>query len=278
MVLGFVIGNLNTAYIYMVEDEELRSGVEFAGGHEESASPGTGIRLPDYTGYIFGATIIGIFIISYFFAPKEERNEVITGTLVRRILPGILLLLFIYNLDRIGVFIESSIGSLPSFDIPSLSDVSLGNGGGGTLPSGFEGAGIISLILLSILTTVILFIIYRNRTSTDKGDKEKEDITTTADRAIRELHQGKNVNDVIIRNYQKMCIILEKEGISQKTSFTPRELERKAIKKLSLKKDTIDQMTRLFEKAKYSDHPLGKEERDEAIKNFKRIKTELEAK
>lgn len=184
------------------------------------------------------------------------------------------------SLASAGSMLLSAIdGLFPNIGLPSLPDISFGNGLSSEIFT--LGTNVVGMILLGIITGVLLIFLFYSRSkklSSREGTekKSKETLSDTAERAIRQLHEGEDIKDVIIRNYQRMSFKLEEQGVEQKTSFTPREFEREALGKLPLKKKTIDEMTKLFEKAKYSHHMLDEKHRDRAIKNFKQIKKDIE--
>ncbi len=273
LLLAWSIGNLNSSYFWMENDElDPEDEVdEFELGESEG---GLQLNISQTMRYAFGIVILVSFGITFTLAPGEKKKEVLI-----RWTPvvGLIWLYTIFSEQVHSAISHMILGIrniLPDVDLPSISDISLGEGTqAGTPFIGFELVGVILFVLVSLLLAYIFIKKYMHSSPTET---EEEDISSTAERAIKELHKGEDVKDVIIRNYQKMCVILEKEGVQQKESYTPRELERRAVEQLSLKETTIDEMTRLFEKAKYSDHPLGKIDRKNAIKNFKRIKNEIE--
>ncbi|MEF8873731.1 MAG: DUF4129 domain-containing protein [Candidatus Thermoplasmatota archaeon] len=143
------------------------------------------------------------------------------------------------------------------------------------------GPGFFILMMISVFG--LGFFIYQKlglgyKSRSDKEDeKEKmeEDITSTVDRAITELHQGKDVESTILRCYQEMCLILRGEGVEDKDFMTPRELEIAAVKKLDIPDSQISSIRRTFELAKYSSHKLGSEEKDEVLQGLKALKEVL---
>ena len=270
MILAWAIGNLGGAYFGM-QDEF----IEGEPGRAEGSAGGSPVEIPDflegYLGYAFFSMIILGIGGWFLFSDEGWKRKSIRGGAFLAVIS------VIYFADHIipkSLHLLSRFGGiLPDFEFPSITEFIFGEGSQHVDPSFGSSIGI--LIFLSSILIVFFFFLRYRKFSEDSFTAE-EDISSTADKAITELHEGEDVRDVIIRNYQKMLIILEREGLDQEISFTPRELEKMAVAKLSLTASTIDEMTRLFEEAKYSDHPLKEEERKRAIKNFEQIKDELE--
>lgn len=142
------------------------------------------------------------------------------------------------------------------------------------------GPGILLLAFISILA--IGFFTYQRfgqdhpfESTTAEGEEMEKDITSTVDRAITEIHQGKDVKSTILRCYQQMCLILEEKGVENEEFMTPREFENQATKKLSAPRSEISRIREIFEVAKYSSHRLGEEEKDRVLEDLKGLKDGL---
>jgi len=270
LILAWTLGNLSVAYFGM-EDEDIGGETEepdYANG--ETAAFEIPVQMVRY--FYYGILVAGV--ASIFLSPKDDIIETLEAHLPRLAFIGFFFFLpnLLPYIVRFGSWLEQT--PISDIELPSLPDFSPENGSQSIVSSLGFSIGI--LILLGSILVILYFIIKHEKLSVEEVEPE-EDISLTADKAITELHEGDDIRDVIMRNYQKMLIILEEKGVEQDISFTPREMERIALDRLPLKEDTIDEMTRLFEEAKYSDHPLGKEERDRAIDNFKQIREELES-
>ncbi len=268
LLLAWTLGNLSVSYFSM-EGEDLWRGDETEVG-DSGRSPAGYI---DISKYIIDLAVGAVFVfasIGILISPTEELKKK-AGQLFFTFI-GVIVA---WNRDLIRSYIFSI--DLPEINLPSFPNISFGEVidpiRSSQATSNISGIGVL-LFLVTVL--VFTFLLFRRMESSSEDSKDKEEnISKTADRALEELHEGKNVRDVIIRNYQKMCLILERKGVNQEISYTPRELENKALNQLSLKEKTIDKMTKLFEEAKYSDHPLKEKERDRAIENFKQIRDQL---
>jgi len=270
MILAWLIGNLGGAYFGM-QDEEIGGTPERTDYERGETETLFDLDIPDYLGVVLFGTVILGFGGWILFSSENLKTKGMIGA----VFFGMISVIRFSDLiiPRIFSIFSRFKAAFPDTEDSFVPDIGFGNGSDPFFSPVGSSIGIL-IFLISILALIFFFI--RHKKLSEASSEAEEDISTTADKAITELHEGEDVRDIIIRNYQKMLIILEKEGIKQEISFTPRELEKLALHKLSLKEGTIDEMTRLFEEAKYSDHPLGEKERGRAIDNFKRIKDELE--
>ncbi|MFP4607950.1 MAG: DUF4129 domain-containing protein [Candidatus Aenigmatarchaeota archaeon] len=268
LILAWTLANVTSAYFWISEGETWMEKEPIEQEFEEGGGSSLSLHVPEYIKYVFVGVLLGGAVIALLSRSKKELKKswmYVFGFLVLG-----LSIVFLYFMMELFTKIGGLFDWVPIPDISSeeITAPLFEVGGSNTL-------GGLIIIVLSLILALFFYRMYKS--SADEETDEKEDISTTAEKAIRELHQGKDVRDVIIRNYQKMCIFLEEEGVPQEVSYTPRELEKKAIERLQLEESTIDEMTRLFEKAKYSDHPLKEAHRERTIRNFQKIKEELEA-
>lgn len=92
--------------------------------------------------------------------------------------------------------------------------------------------------------------------------KSADSLERAADAAIQAIHEGQNLHSVIIRCYLSMIKVLKDEkGIEREQSVTPREFEQ-WLSNHGIQEASVRQLTRLFEKARYS--PYAPEQRDES--------------
>ncbi|MFP3872270.1 MAG: DUF4129 domain-containing protein [Candidatus Natronoplasma sp.] len=110
----------------------------------------------------------------------------------------------------------------------------------------------------------------------EKKEKMESDISSTVDKTITELHEGKDIKSSILRCYQRMCIILEEKGVDNEDFMTPREFERTATEKLAVPRSKISNIREIFEVAKYSSHQLEEKEKERAVNGLKELRDELE--
>lgn len=83
--------------------------------------------------------------------------------------------------------------------------------------------------------------------------------------------------DSIIACYSAMTKLLAGYGAPDKRSFTPRELRTSAGRLLGISGSEIDDMTRLFEKARYGEVPPSRLEAQRSVEALERITDELQS-
>ena len=92
-----------------------------------------------------------------------------------------------------------------------------------------------------------------------------EMLALEAQEAIREIQQGSDLKDTVMRCYLDMSRILSEErGIRRDEAMTPREFERR-LRSTGLPSAPIERLTRLFETVRYGAQTPGSEEEQEAI-------------
>lgn len=149
----------------------------------------------------------------------------------------------------------------------------------GDIERGFGSIGNFVLLLLIggilgfLIVQKMIPIIRSTKKETEKGMEDQ--LSSTVEKAVTELREGKDVHSTILRCYQRMCLILEEEGAKNFEFMTPREFEKQALTTLDIKTPTVSEIRKVFEMAKYSNYRLGEEERDRAVKALKELRKEL---
>jgi hypothetical protein len=98
------------------------------------------------------------------------------------------------------------------------------------------------------------------------GRSRAEDaVAREAERAIRALHTGSDIQNVIVRCYLQMSQALQKErGIKLEATMTARDFEH-LLEARGIPHAPVHQLTRLFEAARYGRRSSGPEEEREAL-------------
>jgi hypothetical protein len=90
-------------------------------------------------------------------------------------------------------------------------------------------------------------------------------VAREAERAIRALQTGSDIQNVIVRCYLQMSQALQKErGIKREAAMTARDFER-LLEARGIPHTPVHQLTRLFEAARYGRRSSGPEEEREAL-------------
>jgi len=138
----------------------------------------------------------------------------------------------------------------------------------------------VAIILLGSAVALILLTFYylstmrrRNR----MGKIEKEEVSEIVRRTMEELWTGNDPRSSIIRCYGDMCSLLEKRpAIVDSPALTPREFLDEAEERIPVSKEGLEELTFLFEEARYSPHELSEEMVERAKTALESIQKELE--
>ncbi|MEF8873588.1 MAG: DUF4129 domain-containing protein [Candidatus Thermoplasmatota archaeon] len=162
--------------------------------------------------------------------------------------------------------------------------------GEGILPWGENGSllgdlqvpGLFILILISLFAVGFffyqkydLFELFGFMEDEDEKKELERDISSTVDKAIRDLLEGKDIESTIMECYNQMSLILEKRGIKDEAYMTPREFEEAANENLDITTSKISRIREIFELAKYSSHKLKQEDKEKVIEDLEALKEEL---
>ncbi len=150
-----------------------------------------------------------------------------------------------------------------------------------TIPRFFFGSVGGLLILFVCIALVVLLVYSKMKVYLESKIVEEEEkdvkgmVSATLDRTVDDLYSGKDIRSTIIRCYQQMCRALEDTGVDNAESMTPREFIRLSTRKLDVSRNTLREMTGMFEEARYSVHSLGEGMRERALKDLTILKKEL---
>ncbi|GEM_PF-6837079 len=127
-------------------------------------------------------------------------------------------------------------------------------------------------ILIMFFVVIVAVRAYLLTPKKDKIELSEDGVTRTIDRTLEKLYRGEDVQSTIIRCYIEMCYHLEEQGVSDQQFLTSREFRSKALEKLDIPSELLYNLTAMFEEARYSTHPMGDQEKKEAIENLQRLK------
>ncbi len=127
----------------------------------------------------------------------------------------------------------------------------------GTPPANLYGIVVVVVLLAALLASGWLLKEFLRK------PKPENPLAIETEAALRALESGQDFRNVIVRCYLNMIQVLKDErGIERQASVTPREFEG-WLSSQGVPDVPINQLTRLFEKARYSDQLPGS--RDEQV-------------
>ena len=222
--------------------------------------PGAG-QSGGYVLELYLAAIAVIFVGISYYAWRHDisgRSASLWSLPANLVLVGLvyLLLVIINSINGIslpGIGLGSSIG-------PSLTYVPL------------------ALILVAAAVAAVGTI--RRFTRTPAGppthEVERNDAAGVLQGAVASLWNGTDPRSVIISCYRSLTEILQRSGAVNSPTMTAREFEVSSQRVLSVRHDTIHRLTALFEKARYSDKDISKDEVSEAEDTLTELRLEVE--
>lgn len=167
------------------------------------------------------------------------------------------------------------------FSQPVDGDGGGGGGGGEIIPGTGEGGTesyfiyIITLVIIAVLVYVIVKELWSRRTPPLMAGS-KQDIKVIIDEAVDSLESGRDPRTVIYRSYLRMCKLLERRGLTDISYMTPGEFAAVAVREFHLPADKVEELTYLFEEARYSDHPVGESMKERSIRCLDSIRRSIE--
>ncbi len=211
---------------------------------------------------ILRVVMVMLFFISLIYAifTKEGRRR-----FVRLIIQiALFMLLMSYMLERQAAFVETPAETTTAFS--PLEEVALE-----PPPEFIPGdmrdlTNTLSVVMAVVLTGIILVTLYalwrRNRVTKDDA---LEKLAREAQDALDTIQAGGNLKNAVIRCYVEMSrVISEKRNIQRGVTMTTREFEEHLFR-AGLPQAPIQQLTRLFEDARYGDRDPGPAEEQRAV-------------
>jgi hypothetical protein len=139
---------------------------------------------------------------------------------------------------------------------------------GPSTPLAYATILVIVLVVLLVIAAVVVLAILRRRQLGEAREILQE--------AIAELLAGNEYQGVIFLAYRRFSAHLARYGYAEKESQTPREFAGSVRKALPVGAVALRELIRLFEEARYSDHAIGTEERDQAVASLAAVRNELD--
>jgi len=275
--LAYAIANLDRG------EESLPPAPATPGGDSGSASFGpTGAQFQ----LIWQATIATIFIAA------------VLAVAVGKLLGGRLgntvsvweLVGYAFGIGVVGglvIFWPAIVGALQSLVSPTgqVQPPSPGGGSGGApIPASAAfpiavvifGVVVVAVYLFALSSTVLPRVRDLVREREPERGRRRREAARAVRRTLLDLEAGTDFRTAVMACYQRMCSLLATRGVSRQEALTAREIEGLALSELGLSRASVDDLTGLFEEARYSKHEIGPVQRDRAVDCLSAIRRELE--
>ena len=272
--LAFAIANLDRA------DESLPPAFPLPGGGSGAvpfAPSGEQLQV------VWQALIVVLFItaiVASLYARKTNQKTVWVWELMG----------YAFGIGVIGglvIFWPTIIRGLQSLALPRGSTSSPGPGGTsdpGIIPTGdaFPIAVVLfAIAVIAIYTFALSSQIFPRLLDLVRGadsvrDRRRSDAASAVRRTLLDLESGTDFRTAVMACYQRMCTLIADRGVWGQEVLTAREIEGLALMELGLSRGSVDDLTNLFEEARYSAHEIGPRQRDRAVECLTSIRRELE--
>ena len=162
------------------------------------------------------------------------------------------------------------------------SEDGTGGGGAGEILPGTGGGGpesYLIFIITAVIITAVLFTVVRELRSKRPprpAMTSNNEMKVIIERAVDSLEAGGDPRTVVYRSYMSMCDLLERRGLADISYLTPGEFASIAVREFHLPREQVEELTQLFEEARYSDHLVGEGMKERSIRCLRSIKISLE--
>jgi hypothetical protein len=146
--------------------------------------------------------------------------------------------------------------------------------------SSLYGYGLTAIVgLLLVAVVAIFFVMFaptKRRTELNlKGPRGDPQLVGGIDAGIEDLEGITDPREAILAAYARMQSLAELAGVDRRLSDTPHELLARLLHDHRVEPSSARRLTELFERAKFSERPVGETTRREAIEALRRIRSEL---
>jgi len=108
-------------------------------------------------------------------------------------------------------------------------------------------------------------------------DRYRGQVAQAVEASLGDLASEPDARLAIRKIYQNFERVLAGAEVRRRPWQTPAEFARAALARLPLPRQLVEELTRLFEIARFSTHPLGASERERAWQSLTAIRSEMEA-
>ena len=133
--------------------------------------------------------------------------------------------------------------------------------------------GIFAVIFAASLTALIAS--QRRRSKLVKEITATQELLTMLDEALDDLRNEADPRKAVIAAYARMEKILAGHGLGRRPSEAPLEYLRRVLTELRVSEEAVTKLTALFERAKFSEHAIGPEDKGEAIDALVELRDQL---
>ncbi len=135
------------------------------------------------------------------------------------------------------------------------------------------------VIVVASLTVLVLaaggFLLVDRRRTRDRPERIAEALAVALDRTIADLRAEPDPRRAVIAAYAQMERALARAKLPRRPSEAPREYLWRVLPEVGAGADSVERLTSLFERAKFSPHAIDAAMKDEAISALEALRDEL---
>jgi Domain of unknown function (DUF4129) len=259
----------------------LAAGERWRGGGDRTDGPGS-VYLVDamlVLGAVLGAVTMVLFALVYGGSYGSVALERRRGSSTMRVLTSVtIVIVAIFALVAVRKAWDDRFGNRPQEAAQvapgEQADEAQPQDGDRTLDWRFVGGAFIVALAGSAYAARMLL-----RTAHEPGlpDDPAEAVAAILDDTLDDLRNEQDPRKAVVAAYARMEHALALHGLPRHRSEAPAEYLERALEELSASASSASRLTRLFEWARFSDHPVEPEMKEEAISALEAVRDELTA-
>ena len=138
-------------------------------------------------------------------------------------------------------------------------------------------AVVVGGVLVGIVAASVLTGLWKRRLDRDPERLAAEALAEELDLTVDDLRYEPDLRRAVVAAYARMERSLALHGLARRRFEAPLEYLARVLGELQVTDDAVSRLTFLFERAKFSTHPIGPEMRDDAIAALVALRDDLRA-
>jgi hypothetical protein len=269
ILVGALIGVVLVAAVGLASRARTPAG----GGHTRSISED--ILLEYALLLLIAIAILALPVWIYLFVAGRDNDEPLLPERKNWMLP---LLLSMVGLSIVSVILLRYVHDHHGgHDNPASRLVGLArNGTRATGAVRFDWGPVIvvsSLVVLALVTGAWL-VLQRRKTEPQRAGRAAE-LVVALERTIADLRAEPDPRTAVIAAYAQMEVALAEVGLRRRADEAPREYLGRVLPDVGAQTASVERLTRLFERAKFSPHAIDAAMKDEAIDALESLRDDL---